>query len=304
MTTARTLLITGATGFLGSHLVRKFLNDGWDVAILKRPASNLNRIADVLDRLHVFDVDSLNEPFVTLGHVDVVIHTATNYGQYGEPTSSIFEANTAFPLRLLEALTRHGTGAVINTDTVLDPMLNAYALSKHQFKQWGQQFARDGRCRFVNLRLEHMYGAGDDPTKFTTHVIRACLDNAPELRLTLGEQKRDFIHVDDAVDAYAVVIDRLLELAPGFNELDVGSGRAVTIREFVETVRCLTDATTQLEFGALPYRLNEPMFSQANTTPLTTLGWTNHYDLAAGLAKTIKSERSLAARINKNKESA
>ena len=304
MATAKTFLVTGATGFLGSHLVRRFLADGHTVAILKRPASNLNRIANVLDRLHVFDVDCLNELFVTLGHVDVVIHAATNYGRHGEPVSSILESNTLFLLRFLEAVIRHDTGAFINTDTVLDPMLNAYALSKHQFKQWGQQFARDEQFRFINLRLEHMYGAGNDPTKFTTHVIRGCLDNTPELKLTLGEQKRDFIHIDDTVDAYAVVIDRLLELHPGFSEFDVGSGHAITIREFVETVRDLTSATTQLEFGALSYRTNEVMFSQANTTPLTTLGWTNRYDLPAGLAQTIEKERSTATRINKNKESA
>jgi CDP-paratose synthetase len=301
--TAKTLLITGATGFLGSHLVRRFLTDGWNVAILKRPASNLNRIADILDSLLVFDVDCLNELF-TLGHVDTVIHTATNYGRFSEPASSIFQANTAFPLRLLEALTRQGTGTLINTDTVLDPMLNPYALSKHQFKQWGQQFARDGGLRFINLRLEHIYGAGDDPTKFTTNVIRSCLDNVPQLKLTLGEQKRDFIHVNDAVNAYATVLDRLLELGPGFNELDVGSGRAVTIREFVETVRYLTKANTQLEFGALPYRPNETMFSHANTAHLAALGWTNLYDLPAGLAQTIESEQSSAASINKNRYSA
>lgn len=304
MATAKTLLITGATGFLGSHLVRRFVADGWDVAILKRPASNLNRIADIQDRLHVFDVDCLDDPFVTLGHVDVVIHAATNYGRPSEPASSIFATNIAFPLRLLEAVTRHGTGTLINTDTVLDPMLNPYALSKHQFKQWGHQFARDGKFRFINLRLEHVYGAGDDPTKFTTHVLRACLGNAPELKLTLGEQKRDFIHVDDAVNAYAVVLDRLLELAPGFNEIDVGSGRAVTVREFVETVHCLTDATTQLEFGALPYRPNEPMFSQANTTQLTALGWANRYDLATGLKRTVESERYYSAGIYIERDSA
>jgi nucleoside-diphosphate-sugar epimerase len=178
-------------------------------------------------------------------------------------------------------------------------MVNAYALSKYQFKQWGQRFARAGGLRFINLRIEHMYGAGDNPTRFTAHVIRACLDNAPELKLTLGEQKRDFVHVDDVVDAYATVIDRLLEFAPGFNELDVGSGRAVTIREFVECVRCLTEATTQLKFGALPYRTSEPMFSQADTTHLAALGWANRYDLPAGLAQTIERERSNATRINK-----
>lgn len=304
MSTAKTLLVTGATGFLGSHLIRRFVADGHTVAILKRPASSLNRIADILDRLHVFDVGCLNELFVTLGHVDVVIHAATNYGRHGESMSAIFEANTAFPLHLLEAVIRHGTGAFINTDTVLGPMLNAYALSKHQFKQWGQQFTRDGQFRFINLRLEHMYGAGDDPTKFTTHVIRAFLDNTPELKLTLGEQKRDFIHIDDTVDAYAVVIDRLLKFDHGFSEFEVGSGHAITIREFVETVRDLTSATTQLEFGALPYRTNEVMFSQADTTKLHKLGWTSRFDLAAGLTKMINGERRIAAYVNKNTENA
>jgi nucleoside-diphosphate-sugar epimerase len=147
-----------------------------------------------------------------------------------------------------------------------------------------------------------MYGEGDDVTKFTAYVIRAFLDNASELKLTLGEQRRDFIYIDDAVDAYAVVINHLSEFNPGFNELDVGSGRAVTIREFVEIARRIADASTDLKFGAVPYRPNEPMFLQANTAFLNALGWKNKYDLASGVALTIESERYYPSRNTIDRE--
>lgn len=304
MTRAKTLLITGATGYLGSHLVRRFVADGHVVGIVKRATSSLDRIVDMLDKIRIFDVERLHEPFEALGQVDTVIHTATSYGRHNEQVTTVFEANTSFPLRFLQAAMRYDVKTFINTDTVLDPSLNAYTLSKHQFQEWGRQFARDGRIRFVNLRLEHMYGAADDPTKFITHVVRTCIGNAPELRLTKGEQKRDFIYIDDVVAAYTVVLDRLSELEPGFTEIDVGSGRAVSIREFVETVHRLTGAATRLEFGALCYRANEAMFSQADTTRLCELGWRYRYDLTAGLLKMIEGERKLLVGAAMAKEGA
>lgn len=287
-----TILITGGVGFLGRHLVKRFVADGMNVAILKRSTSKIDHIAEVLDSVHVFDVDFLDEAFITLGRVDIVMHTATNYGRRNEPLSKVFETNTVLPLRLLETSIRYGVRAFINADTVLDPSLNAYSLSKFQFKQWAKRLALDGGFRFINLRLEQVYGSGDDTTKFTSHVILACLNNVPQLKLSLGEQKRDFIHVSDIVEAYVIVIDRLLEFSLGYSELDVGSGKAVTVREFVETVHRLTNSATQLEFGAIPYRPNEPMFSKANTARLRSLGWMNRYDLATGLKQSIQGEQS------------
>jgi nucleoside-diphosphate-sugar epimerase len=287
----KTLLITGATGYLGSHLAHRFVADGHVVGIIKRTTSSLVRIADILDKIRVFDVERLHESFEALDQIDAVIHTATNYGRRGEQASSVLDANTAFPLRLLEAAMRHDVKLFINTDTVLDPALNAYTLSKHQFKEWGHRFARNDQIRFTNLRLEHVFGAGDDPEKFTTHVVRTCICNAPELKLTKGEQMRDFVYIDDVVDAYAIVLERLSEPETSFIELDVGSGRAVSIREFVETVHRLTGATTRLEVGALSYRENEKMLSQASTAELNALGWKCRHDLVSGLSKMISGER-------------
>lgn len=304
ITAKKTLLITGATGYLGSHLVRRFIADGHVVGIIRRATSSLERLADILDKIRIFDIERLHEPFAALGRIDAVIHTATNYGRHGEHVMSVFEANTAFPLQLLEAAMHRGVKMFVNTDTVLDPALNAYALSKHQFTEWGRRLARDGRMHFINLRLEHMYGAADDPAKFATYVVRACLNNAPELKLTKGEQKRDFIYIDDVLDACAVVLERVSEPEPGFTEIGVGSGRAVSIREFVETVHRLTGASTRLEFGALRYRANEAMLSQADTTRLCELGWRCRYDLTAGLLEMIEGERKLLVGVAMAKEGA
>lgn len=296
----KTLLITGASGYLGSHLAHRLVADGHVVGIIRRATSSLDRIVGILDKIKIFDVERVHEPFEALGRVDAVIHTATNYGRRGEPVTSVFEANSAFPLRLLEAAISNDVKMFINADTSLDPYLNAYTLSKHQFKEWGCHLARDGRYRFVNLRLEHMYGATDDPAKFATYVVRACIGNMPELKLTKGEQFRDFIYINDVVDAYVSILNCPTMIGGDYIDIDVGSGVAVTIREFAELVKTITGASTRLDFGALPYREHETMFGKADTSRLCTLGWERKHDLRTGLEKMIAAERSLLSLVEKS----
>jgi len=180
----------------------------------------------------------------------------------------------------------------LNTDTILDKYLNLYALSKNQLLQWGKFFSMHERIRFGNIRLEHFYGPDDDPTKFSTYVINGCLQNVSELKLTKGEQKRDFIYIDDVVLAYMVLLEKMDSFNNSFLEFDVGSGSSVSIREFVETVHCLTASKTRLLFGALPYREGEVMHSEADISRLAALGWQCRYDIETGLRQVIEQERA------------
>lgn len=283
---AKTVLLTGATGFLGSHLARALPGAGYRVAVLKRRSSSLHRLAG-LD-VALFDVeDGVERAF---DGVDAVIHAATSYGRQGETVSALLEANTAFPLRVLEAAVQRGVPLFINAGTVLAPSLNAYALSKHQFLQWGEHLAARHPIAFVNARLEHFYGPGDDRAKFTTHVVRSCLENVPELALTEGAQLRDFIHVDDVVAAFLLLLER--GASGPAREFDVGTGQAGTVRAFVETAHRLAGSTTRLAFGALPYRPGEPMRSEADPRALRALGWRCRHDIASGLQDTINRERN------------
>lgn len=290
------ILLTGATGFLGSHLAKALLDAGHEVVALKRRSSSLSRLGEAASRMTFFDIGErdLNQVFSECGSIDAIIHTATCYGRNNETVSEIFAANTEFPLRLLDAGNRAGVKTFFNTDTILDKYLNLYALSKNQLLQWGKFFSKHEKIHFVNIRLEHFYGPDDEPTKFSTYVINSCIENVPDLNLTQGEQKRDFIHIDDVVAAYMTLLEKEDRLSKPFIELDVGSGLPVSIREFVETVHSLASSRTHLHFGALPYRTGEVMHSAADISGLTELGWQCRYDLASGLKQVIEQERGQA----------
>lgn len=291
---SKRILLTGATGFLGSHLAKRLLADDYEIIAIKRNSSSLHRIASFASDIEFLDSESLDfsELFDSAKRIDVIIHAATCYGRNNETASEIFSANTEFPLRLLDAGARAGVKLFINTDTILDKYLNLYALTKNQLLQWGKFFTIHSKLNFINLRLEHFYGPKEDATKFTAYVIKNCLANTPELRLTLGEQKRDFIFIDDVVAAYMRVLEKADSFDNPFVEMDVGSGQALSIREFVGVVHQLTNSNTLLNFGAVPYRDGEVMYSEADTTKLQALGWQCQYDIYQGLNIVVEQERS------------
>lgn len=288
------ILLTGASGFLGSALANHLCGAGHQISLLLRPSSNLYRLNNATNNFVVgrCTTDSEIDAFVAQANPEVLIHTACDYGRQSESLIEIFDANLRFGLVTLQALLRNGQPTTfINTCTVLKSNVSLYALTKHQFAECGRTLAHQsmGRVRFVNVLLQHMYGPGDDASKFSTHVLQACKRNAPELDLTAGEQRRDFIYIDDVVSAYYVLAEHREKLE-AVCDIDVGSGIAPPIREFVETVHRLTNSRTQLNFGQVPYRTNEDMLCQANISRMQALGWEPRFDLNAGLAKTIKLE--------------
>lgn len=283
------ILLTGATGFLGSHLLREFVARGHTVVALRRVSST--RRLHALDQVTWVLVEDLWKPGSDkFRGVDVVVHTAVNYGRNNEPLTGLLNDNLFFPLRLLEEAVAQGVKSFINAGTSLPRELNGYALSKAQFADWGRYFADNSNLTFLNLQLEHMYGPGDDPAKFTDRVIDACLKNQDELALTRGEQLRDFVFVNDAAEAFCHLLPMVGGRVSGYRDLSVGSGQAITIREFVETVHRLTQSRTELRFGAVPYRDCEVMTSVADTREMAALGWLTRVGLLEGLSTTIKSK--------------
>lgn len=287
------LLLTGGTGFLGSNLLRRFVADGrYEVVLLKRSFSNAARIKDLIGSFRAYDVDSV--PFEKVfdeNEISVIVHCATNYGRRFVPASELIDANLIYPLRLLQLGQERGRPIFINTDTILDKRINAYSLSKKHFFDWFEFFSQKSVC--VNVALEHFFGPADDPSKFVTRIVLDLLREVDALDLTLGEQKRDFIYIDDVVEAFLAIIDHSQTLKEGLYRFEVGSGQNTSIREFVELVKSLTgNSKTRLNFGALEYRENEVMESRVDLRALRALGWTPKTSVQAGLSRTIAAERS------------
>jgi nucleoside-diphosphate-sugar epimerase len=287
---AKTILLTGATGFLGSHLLEVLLRERYQVVILKRSTSDTWRIEHLLDQVKTYDVDQVPVEAAFEGQqIDAAFHTACNYGRNNDPISSVAETNLMFGLKLLEATIQFNTDTFFNTDTLLRKQLNDYTLSKKQFVEWLKK--KSGKIQIINLKLEHMYGSKDDATKFVPWVISQLSSGAPEIRLTKGEQKRDFIYVDDVVSGYLLALEKSYRL-PEFSEFDVGTGELVTVREFIENLKDAYEArfgkvSTKLEFGALPYRDGEMMSVKVDNRALSDLGWRCKTSRAEGIRKII-----------------
>ena len=287
------ILLTGATGFLGSHLLKTLLEENLRVIILKRSFSDTDRIKDCLSSVRSYDADKTPPVDIfTANAITTVLHCATDYGRKHSNPLKIIDANLTMPLSLLYEGGNHGLRAFINTDTVLDKRVNHYALSKNQFAQWLELFS--GKLTCVTIALEHFYGPQDDKTKFVSHIIASLLDNVPELALTKGEQKRDFIHIDDVCSGFMAVLRAAGQLPPRYTRFEMGTGRNIAVRDFVQMIQSLVGNTaTRLDFGALPYRANEVMASSVDLSGMTALGWKPQIALEAGLRATIKQEKEL-----------
>ncbi|NEO55109.1 MAG: NAD(P)-dependent oxidoreductase [Okeania sp. SIO3B5] len=297
----KTVLVTGATGFIGSQLVKHLLQHNYQVIILKRSFSDTSRIQDSLSEITAYDIDkcSIEKPFQDLGKIDTVVHTATATGRRKESLIEIFETNTAFPLKLLKAAKDFQAKTFINTDTYVNKSnipyqeLGSYSLSKKHFQQWGKQIALAHKIEFFNVRLEYVFGIADYPNKLIPLVIKKILSNASEVELTSGEQQRDFIHVEDVVLAYLLLLEKESEPSQYYQEYEVGMGKAISLRQLIEMLKELTEVQTKLKFGALPQRSGEIMFSQADTKAMEAIGWYPAKSLKERLMQTIEGEKRL-----------
>jgi nucleoside-diphosphate-sugar epimerase len=280
---------------LGSHLCRALLQGGHTVEAIRRHSSDLRRLGPLAGQVRWHCApEELEAPFSGPKIPDALIHCAALYGRRGESPVQMLETNTLLPVRLYHLAAQRRVPLFLNTDTILDPALNLYALSKHHAAQWLMRAG--GPTRVLNLKVQHFYGPDDDPAKFITGLITQCLANVPEIRLTDGRQQRDFIYVSDVVSAMLALLEcETPGSAPGggFANYEIGSGNPVPVRDLVELIHKLTGSRSRLSFGALAYRPGEPMFTRADTSALRALGWRPLVQLPEGLERTIGAERKM-----------
>lgn len=289
------ILMTGVTGYLGSAIARRIVDEPQlRLFGIKRSFSNTRRIHDLLDRLQCFDIDRV--PLQTAfeaAPIDLVVHCATHYGHNNTGLSDLIEANLTMPLRLLDAAVAGGVKAFVNADTLLDRNVSNYSLSKKQFAEWLRR--RETNILAIDVALETFFGPGDDPGKFATSIIRQLLQGTEHIPLTGGEQRRDFVFIDDVVTAFVHILRQACDTSTarrGYQRFEVGRGNAVTLKDFVLKIQHITGNTsTLLDFGALPYRPNEMMCIQADLTRLRTLGWSPVVPLEEALFRTVEAER-------------
>ncbi len=291
------ILLTGATGFLGSALLQRLLASDRSVVAVVRPTSRYDRITDLLldPRLSLIQntPESLNAAFKQ-HRIGTIIHTATEYGRGDAPVASILDSNLILPIRLAELGVRYGVRGFINTDSYFNKsggsysnLLN-YSLSKRTLLVWLEKFSP--KISIANVILEHLYGPHDSRTKFVENMVRSiAVERKTSLDLTHGHQKRDFIFITDVVDAFLKILRHIEEHTFPFKVFEVGTGKSMQIRDFVQTIVEISGSSTQLNFGAIDYRDDEIMNSKADRRGMSDLGWQSSVEPAGGITKIVNA---------------
>jgi len=268
-----TILVTGATGFLGSHLTRALCTEGYKVIISHREGSSFEKIKDIRRKIVLWNIEKTNiDNIFSSNTIDYVIHCATNYGRR-DPDSCVFKSNIVFPLELLEACIKYNVKMFINTDSYFNKnnlnysALPSYSKSKKIFISLLKDYEKKIPT-IVNLRLEHLYGEQDSPSKFIPYCLDAML-KGETLDLTYGHQKRDFIYIHDCADLYIKIIKaHQISEIKGYWDIEIGTGNSITLQSFVLIMKRLSRSTSKLNFGVVPYRADEIMDSRADLTEL------------------------------------
>ncbi|MBR09126.1 MAG: epimerase [Rickettsiales bacterium] len=282
------ILLTGITGFLGSHLAEELLTRGHQITGIVRKESKLDNITPILGQLKL----SLSSEIETItSSFDAIIHVATDYGR-DKSFSDLLDINLIWPLKILDKLSRSNAKiAFINTDTFFNKGSRSYAYlgnythSKHLLELALKTYINQV---IINLKLEHIYGPRDGENKFVPTMIKKIVSDEKEIDLTDGNQKRDFTYVKDACTAYSTILDNLNQFKSGMNNLEVGNSTSHSIRDLMNIImKSIPESKTTLNWGALPQRSGEFEQSKANIEKLRELGWNPQYTLEKGILETI-----------------
>ena len=288
-----TILLTGATGFLGSYLLESFISLNFNVIILKRSTSSATRINHLLNNVSYYNVDllsSLDDVFVQ-NKIDIIVHTACSYGRSNESLKEIINVNLIFGINLIELGIKFKVKTFINTGSLLPRNVNSYSLSKAQLTDWLK--INSSEIQVINFKIEHMYGPKDDNKKFLPWLINEMQSGTENINLTSGIQKRDFIYIDDVVDAYNLIINNR-EKVGNWNEFDVGTNSFVKVKDFVIQIAIELENNHNIKiiprliFGGINYREGDIMTPILNNSKLLNLGWAPKISLKDGIKKIIK----------------
>jgi nucleoside-diphosphate-sugar epimerase len=294
------VLLTGATGFIGSHLLRLLIEGGDQVTAIIKPSTDRWRIADLVGEIDIIGCDvgdrAFLEPRLRPNVPDLCVHLAWHGWSGPSLTAEENLSSLAGSLELLRTLTHVGCPRFVGVGTCFEYMrtpgampestplgpTDLYGVCKQSLSKAAEALAPIARMSVAWARVFLVYGPSDDQRRLVPSLALSLIRGEPA-RLTLGEQVRDVLHVEDAASALLAVA-RSQYVGP----INVASGVPVRVVDIARQLGAIVGRPELLQIGALPYRPSEPEVLLADTTQLReTVGWRPAYDLTAGLTHAV-----------------
>jgi UDP-glucose 4-epimerase len=297
-------LITGASGFVGANLARRLLGDGHETHVFLRPEHQPWRLREIAPQLRAHPIDLTNQEQVRQSvrriQPDWVFHLAA-YGAYPSQTgfARMADINLMGTVSLLDACSETGVEAFLYTgssseygykdhppheDELLEPNSH-YAITKAAATHYCQFAARKTGIKAIAVRLYSIYGPYEEPTRLIPTLIACGLQgNLPPLvSPTTG---RDFVYVDDAVDALVCLAQTSVKPGSVYN---LCTGVQTSLASVVEIARKLMGITVEPVWSSMERRSwDTDIWVGSPDTLENDTGWRSRIDFATGLQRTIE----------------
>ena len=302
------VLVTGATGFIASHLVRALTGRDLEVVGVDLPQQGPHRLCDIadavtLETLDLRDSAQLQSLFERHAFKAVYHLAAGGVRVEAESYGDMMDVNVLATVRLARLAREHGTGRFVymgsgfeyepidspaNESVPVTPV-NFYGATKAAANLMLDELSRMEGLPLTVFRPFSVYGPSESPTRFIPYVIAGALKGEP-MELTHCTQVRDYLFVEDVVQALLTVVDNPASPGGVYN-LGAGPQGAGPIRTVVETVLHITGASSDLaRFGVVQRTRPEPPYFVADISKARTcLGWHPRVTLEDGLARTVDS---------------
>ena len=298
----RRALVTGASGFVGGHLARRLVDEGWEVYGLLRSPRKRGLLAGWETKIKFHVHDGSTEGLTSImkeSAPDIVFHLASLFvaEHRTSDVASLVDSNVRFAAQLAEAMASSGVTSLVNTGSAWEHFhgnepVNLYAATKQAASAIFQLYAATTPVRVITLKLFDTYGPEDPRPKLLPMLLRMA-GSRERLALSPGQQRLDLVHIDDVTSAYLAAANRLLRQPVARKtpeEFAVSSGRTWTLRQVVALVSKIAGKKIAVDWGARPYRAREVMKPWTDGRKLP--GWKAQIELKNGLHSILERPRA------------
>lgn len=297
------VLVTGANGFIGSHIVNRMAGYGCEVHAFVRESSDLWRLDEVRDSLNLAYIDLRDgaEVFKQVARIkpDYIFHMAA-YGVDSRQKDYVkaAETNIIGTINLVSAAAAIGCEKFLNAGTSMQygnknkaiaendtySPSNIYGSTKAASTLTAHQIAMENKLDIVTLIPFGVFGEKEGSHKFFPHVILSALGDR-DIKLSPCDQFRDYCYIDNIVDGFtAAALEGSLE-----NEIfNIGSGASYPLRHYVDLIMIRIESAGKVLYGAVGHRENDLWNPRPDISKISTvLGWKPKVSLEDGIEKTI-----------------